>query len=207
MGNCCAATGFPLCSRTSCPSRTVRRSGCSCSGEKLIAFRDTKGRARPDRRVLRASRRLAVVRPQRGLRPALPLPRLEVRRDRPMRRPAVGGRRSTGCREPHQAEEPTLHRAGRRRSGPTWGRRSCSPRRRRSNGRWSRPAQRFVSQATAGVQLPAGDGRRHRFQPRLLPARRDAERAIRCSRARRATSTTSATACRCSRSRNSTAAC
>ena len=32
----------------------------------------------------------------------------------------------------------------------------------------------FMSQAPAGVQLAAGDGRRHRFQPRLVPALRRA---------------------------------
>src|SRR5262245_2941092 len=37
---------------------------------------------RPHRRVLRSPRRLALVRPQRGARAALPLSRLEVRRDR-----------------------------------------------------------------------------------------------------------------------------
>ncbi len=48
---------------------------------------------RPHRRVLRPPRRLAVVRPQRGARTALPVPRLEVRRHRPVRRGAVGARR------------------------------------------------------------------------------------------------------------------
>src|ERR1700730_12097893 len=36
---------------------------------------------RPDRRVLRAPRGLALVRPQRGERAALPLPWLEIRHD------------------------------------------------------------------------------------------------------------------------------
>src|SRR5439155_24884078 len=47
-------------------------------------------KVRPDRRVLRPSRRVAVVRPQRGRRPALLLPRLEIRRDRPLRRCSLG---------------------------------------------------------------------------------------------------------------------
>src|SRR5690348_15200211 len=42
--------------------------------------------ARPGGRVLRASRRVALVRPQRGKRAALLLSRLEVRRHRPVRR-------------------------------------------------------------------------------------------------------------------------
>src|SRR5712692_5517251 len=40
----------------------------------------------PDRRVLRPPWRLALVRPQRGIRAALLLSRLEIRRDRPVRR-------------------------------------------------------------------------------------------------------------------------
>ena len=55
-------------------------------------------------------------------------------------------------------------------------------------------------QAPAGVQLPSGDGRRHRFEPRPLPARRRCSTAIRCSAAPRATSTPSATAWRISTS-------
>src|SRR5712691_10457163 len=41
---------------------------------------------RPDRRVLRPPRRLALVWPQRGSGAALPLPRLEIRCDRPVYR-------------------------------------------------------------------------------------------------------------------------
>ena len=61
--------------------------------ERLLAFRDTEGRYGADRRVLRPPRRLAVVRPQRGERPALPLSRLEIRHDRPVHRGAVGAGR------------------------------------------------------------------------------------------------------------------
>src|SRR5262249_51616326 len=43
-----------------------------------------------DRRVLRPSRHLALGRPQRGERVALPLSRLEIRLHRPVRRGAVG---------------------------------------------------------------------------------------------------------------------
>src|SRR6476661_6618852 len=45
---------------------------------------------RADRRILRPPRRLALVRPQRGTRSALPLSRLEIRRDRPMHRRPLG---------------------------------------------------------------------------------------------------------------------
>src|SRR5947207_9505317 len=47
---------------------------------------------RPDRRVLRPSRRLALVRAQRGRRSALPVSRLEVRRDRPVYGSPFGAR-------------------------------------------------------------------------------------------------------------------
>jgi len=40
-------------------------------GEKLVAFRDNRGAHRTHQRVLRPSRRLAVVWPQRGVRAAL----------------------------------------------------------------------------------------------------------------------------------------
>ena len=52
------------------------------------------------------------------------------------------------------------------------------------------PAEQSLHlQALAGMQLAAGDGRRHRFQPRLLPASRRPRTTIRCSRAPRATNT------------------
>ena len=57
-------------------------------GEQLIAFRDSGG---PDRRhgsSLPAPLRLAVLRPQRGRRPALRLSRLEIRRRRQLPRHA-----------------------------------------------------------------------------------------------------------------------
>ncbi len=62
-------------------------------------------------------------------------------------------------------------------------------------------------QAPAGMQLPAGHGRRHRFQPRLLAARLRARQgpAVQGLQGQRVQRST--TACRCSRSRNSPAAC
>ena len=48
--------------------------------ERLVAFRDSQGRYGLIDEFCAASRRIAVVRPQRGMRPALPLSRLEVRR-------------------------------------------------------------------------------------------------------------------------------
>ena len=54
-------------------------------GEELVAFRDTPGQDRPARGALPAPAGVALLRPQRGLRPALRVPRLEVRRRRPVR--------------------------------------------------------------------------------------------------------------------------
>ena len=81
--------------------------------ERLIAFRDTREPPRADRRVLRAPRRVALVRPQRGERPALPLPRLEVRRHRPVRRDPVGARQPAPV-PAHEAQVLSAGRARRR---------------------------------------------------------------------------------------------
>ena len=54
-------------------------------GENLVAFRDTTRAGRAGAGELPAPRRVAVLRPQRGRRPALRLPRLGVRRRRPVR--------------------------------------------------------------------------------------------------------------------------
>ena len=54
-------------------------------------------------------------------------------------------------------------------------------------------------QAAAGMQLAAGDGRRHRFEPRLVPAPRQHQHRPAVQGRRRATNTISATRGRCSR--------
>src|SRR3954447_17540656 len=71
---------------------------------------------RPDGRVLRASRRIALVRPQRGKRPALSLPRLEVRLHRPVRGDPVGVGQPASL-PAHEAEELSAGRARRRAVG------------------------------------------------------------------------------------------
>src|SRR5215470_18362024 len=48
---------------------------------------------RTDRRILRPSRGVALVRTERRVGPALRLPRLEIRRDRPVRRRSLGAAR------------------------------------------------------------------------------------------------------------------
>ena len=72
-------------------------------GEDLVVFRDTKGRLGVLGEHCLHRARVARLRPQRGMRPALPLPRLEVRRGRQRRRHAVGAagrRRSASARRP-----------------------------------------------------------------------------------------------------------
>ena len=75
----CAATGSRRCWRASCqpglPSGAGEAAGRGPRGVSRHAGPD-----RPGRRALSAPR-LALLRPQRGLRAALRLPRLEVRRD------------------------------------------------------------------------------------------------------------------------------
>ena len=142
-------------------------------GERLIAFRDTKGRIGLHRRILRPSWRLAVVRRERGLRHPLPLSRLEVRHHRPVRRPAVGAG-GVGLPQAHQIEILPLHREGRHRLG-LYGTAGLAAAAAGAGMDRRRPRAALRVEALAGMQLPAGDGRRHRFQPRLLAARQRVE--------------------------------
>ena len=145
-----------------------------------------------DRRVLRAPRRLAVVRPQRGERPALPLSRLEIRPHRPVHRGAVGAGGKRLLQE-DQAEVLSAGRARRRAvdlHGPAGaaaaaagvgvrhgaGRRSASSSKRLQECNW----------------LQAMEGGIDSSHVSFLHSRRARTR-TRCSRARRATSTTWAT--------------
>ena len=59
------------------PAKAVR-----VLGQDFVLFRDERGRLRPARPRLPASRRRPRLRPARGWRPALPVPRLAVRRRR-----------------------------------------------------------------------------------------------------------------------------
>jgi hypothetical protein len=58
-------------------------------GEDLVVFRDSKGRSACSTNIARTGVRRCFC-PQRGLRPALPLSRLEIRRGRQHRRDGVG---------------------------------------------------------------------------------------------------------------------
>ena len=133
------------------------------------------GPLRADRRVLRPSRRVAVVRAERAQRTALPLSRLEIRPHRPVHRGAVGAVRKRLLQQ-DQAEVLSADRARRNSVGlyGAAGIAAAVP-----GVRMGDAAGRALlqHQAPAGVQLPPGDGGRHRFQPRLVPAfRRHASR-------------------------------
>ncbi len=81
-------------------------------GEDLVAFRDTQGRIGLLGRALCPSRHFTVFRPQRRVRPAVHLSRLEVRR----RRQCARNPRGT-CRQPVEEQSPSyrlsLRRGGR----------------------------------------------------------------------------------------------
>ena len=124
-------------------------------------------RPRPER--LPAPGRLAVLRSQRGGRPALRLPWLEVRHRRALRRHALRAGREQLQEQGHR---PRLHdgRAGRLRlgvHGPAGA--YAGDAALRLDARVRRP--RHDQPAHPGVQLPPGHRRRHRFRARALPAR------------------------------------
>ena len=88
-------------------------------GEDLIAFRDTQRQGRLPGQQLPAPRRIAVLRPQRRGRPALRLPRLEVRRRRQLHRHAQRARR-VRLQAPRSRPSPTRRRSAAASSGSTW---------------------------------------------------------------------------------------
>ncbi len=134
-------------------------------GEKLSRFATAEG-GRPDRRVLRAPRRLAVLRAQRGGRHPLLLPRPEVRPSRASASKCLQRRRSATAMR--IKAYPCIERGG-----IVWAymgppdKQPAPPEARVVHAAREPP---FRLQAPAGVQLPAGDGRRHRHEPRHLGA-------------------------------------
>src|SRR5437773_5506145 len=70
----------------------LRASARQASGRAADRLSRYAEPARPDRRILRAPRRVTLVRAERRGRAALLLPRLEVRRHRPVRRDSLGAR-------------------------------------------------------------------------------------------------------------------
>ena len=123
---------------------------------------------RADRRVLRAPRRVAVVRPQRGIRAALPVPRLEVRHHGPGHRGPVRAREQQLLR----ARQADVLPAGqdRRRALDVHGRPRKAAAAARVRVRAGPARADLHLQALAGMQLAAGLRGRHRLQPRVVPA-------------------------------------
>src|SRR6266540_5024979 len=110
---------------------------------------------RPDGRVLRASRHLALVRPQRGVWAALSVPRLEVRRHRPVCRHAK--RAGTfRLREKSEAAVVSARRAWRR-AVDLYGSTRIAAAASRIRVRDGAARANLNLEAVAGVQLDAGD--------------------------------------------------
>ena len=143
-------------------------------------------RGRPDAELLPAPRRLDVLRPQRGRRPALRLPRLEVRRRRQLRRHAVGaGRVATSRTRCTPRAYPT-----RERNGVIWaymGPRETPPPLPELEANMLREDESPSTVLLPRQQLDAGLGGRDGHRPRGLPARRRHPGAKTPSRARSAT--------------------
>ena len=86
---CSAASGCPLFLSSELPENDGPPLRTRILNEDLVGYRDTNGHVGVARRVLSAPPRAAVLRTQRGVRSALRVPRLEVRRQRHVRRHAV----------------------------------------------------------------------------------------------------------------------
>ena len=103
MGQLMRRHWLPVCMAEEVPERDGAPVRARLLGEDLVVFRDTQRPARRAGRALPAPPRVAGLRAQRGLRPALPVPRLEVRRRRQRGRHAVRGAgrgRSAWARRP-----------------------------------------------------------------------------------------------------------
>ena len=98
-----------------CLSAEIRRAGRP-AGPGAAARRGPgrvpghRRRGRPHRGALPAPRRVAVLRPQRGVRAALHVPRLEVRRHRPVRRPALRAAPVLAPDQDHVLPDPRVRR-------------------------------------------------------------------------------------------------
>src|SRR5262249_7120131 len=126
--------------------------------------------ARTDRRILRPSRGIFMVRSERGKGPALPISRLEIRCDGPMHRRAV---RTRGKRLLPEDQTQVLPADRARRCAVdlygSEGTHAAIPRMGIRHG--AEPAA-FRFETMAGVELAAGHGGRHRLEPRVVPAPR-----------------------------------
>ncbi len=90
MGQLMRRHWLPVCMSEEVAERDGAPVRARLLGEDLVVFRDIEGPPRRARRALPAPRRVALLRPQRGVRPALPLSRLEVRRRRQRARHVLG---------------------------------------------------------------------------------------------------------------------
>ena len=116
---------------------------------------------RPDRRVLPASRRVPVPRPQRGVRHSAARITAGSSTSTASASTCRRNRRSTS--KTRCASTPTRSASAAASSGPTWGRRQAARRRPSSSGCCC-PTPPLRYQTPAGVRLPAGDRGRHRLQ-------------------------------------------
>ena len=80
MGQIMRATGSPACLSEEVPEPDGAPAEARLLGEDLVVFRDSEGRLGVLDEHCPHRARLARVRAQRGVRPALPLSRLEIRR-------------------------------------------------------------------------------------------------------------------------------
>ena len=110
---CSAATGSRSLLADELPENDCPPVRVKVLSERLVAFRDSRGRYGLIDEFCAHRGVVAVVRPQRGVRPALPLSRLEVRRDRPVHRGALRAR-GERLRQEDQAEVLSAGRARRR---------------------------------------------------------------------------------------------
>ena len=191
------AIGPRSCSPRSFPRTTARRCGSRCCRSASSPSATAAARYGLIDEFCPAPRRVAVVRPQRGVRPALPLSRLEVRRDRPVRRGALRAR-GERLRQEDQAAGPIPWSSAAACCGPIWGRPSTSRRCRNGSSRWCRASS---ASSRSGCRNATGC---RRWKAASIPATSPSciaatSTPIRCSRAPRAINTISATRGRCSR--------
>ena len=170
MGNLMRQYWIPALMSTELPAPDCPPLRLRLLGENLIAFRTTSGEVGVIAERLPAPRRLDVLRAQRGGRAALRLPRLEVRR-RPAPASTCLPSRPRATSRTRCAHVPTRREE---RNGVIWiymGPRETPPALPRPGAEHAaRRAQ--SSEAPARVQLAAVARRRHRHDPRRLPALR-----------------------------------
>ena len=176
------------CSPRSCPRNDCPPVRVKVLSERLIAFRDSEGRLRADRRVLRPSRRVAVVRPQRGSAAcAAPITAGNTTSPANASRCPRSRRKAASAKPSSCKSYPLVERGG-----VLWTYMGAAGDAAAAAGMGIRTGAGRAAlrlQAAAGMQLAAGDGRRHRFQPRLVPAPRRPQFRSAVHAAPRATST------------------